>query len=364
MADTSAAAAANDLRLRGNHEFSQGHFDHAKALYTAALEECTAKTTPGAAVAKDNDQHQHQHRDEAVILYCNRSACCYQLGDYEGSLEDAERAWQLSVQTSTKAAFRLAKSALALRQYALVKSTVAAALRILQDQELIIAIDPSLKAMPDRRVEKKNVSPQEVATAGGPTASVEDIAQQRASFQGLLQSAAQAEQQPVEGPETSIVHATRPVSIREFETIRELGHGNFSEIYHVRHKVTLEVFALKKINKKAAADLYKRQHPNVYNEIQMERRCLLERIRNVPYVVPMYHAFQDYENLYYLMQLQQTDLWSQLRYKNLPGYGETVGAPYESLIMMGCHRSPAKRWLRQVVDALESIHRLGIVHRT
>jgi hypothetical protein len=78
----------------------------------------------------------------------------------------------------------------------------------------------------------------------------------------------------------------------------------------------------------------------------------------------MYQAFQDYENLYYLMQLQQTDLWSQLRYKNLPGYGETVGAPYESLIMMGCHRSPAKRWLRQVVDALEAIHRLGIVHRT
>lgn len=331
---------ANDLRLRGNHEFSQGNYAAAKSLYTAALE----------------------NAEDAVILYCNRSACCYQMEDYEESLSDAEQAWTLSAHTSTKAAYRLAKSALALKQYDKCKATVEAALRILQDQELIIAI-PTAPAMPDRRQQE---TPVEVKKAESPNnTSVETIAQQRSSFQDLLTTVQHNESDSKEAvPETSILHVTRPVSIREFETLQELGLGNFSEIYKVRHKTTMEVFALKKIPKKTAADLYKRQHPNVYNEIQMERRILLERIRNVRYVVPMYHAFQDYENLYYLMQLQHTDLWGKLRYKNLPGYGDTVGEPGESLVMMGCHRGPAKRWIRQVVDALEAIHRLGIVHRT
>lgn len=333
--------ATDDLRQRGNHEFSQGNYDSAKTLYTTALEKAAA--------------------EDAVILYCNRSACCYQMEEFEQSLSDAEEAWRLSAHTSTKAAYRLAKSALALRQYEKCKSTVEAALRILQDRELVIAV-PAAPAMPDRRQETKQV----LETPEHPnSANVENISQQRSSFQDLLKTAVQSESDNTmqETAETSIAQVTRPISIREFETLKELGYGNFSEIYKVRHKTTQEVFALKKIPKKTAADLFKRQHPNVYNEIQMERRILLERIRNVKHVIPMYHAFQDYENLYYLMELQYTDLWSQLRYKNLPGYGDTVGEPGESLIMMGCHRGPAKRWIRQVVDALEAIHRLGIVHR-
>ena len=65
----------------------------------------------------------------------------------------------------------------------------------------------------------------------------------------------------------------------------------------------------------------------------------------------MYHTFQDYNNLYYLMDLHSVniDLWTQLRYNGK---------------MVGCHSSSqGKRWLLQFIDALEHIHSHGIVHR-
>ena len=64
----------------------------------------------------------------------------------------------------------------------------------------------------------------------------------------------------------------------------------------------------------------------------------------------MYHAFQDYCNLYYLMDLHNvnTDLWSCIRYKGK---------------MIGTHPSMTRRWLLQLIDALEHMHSHGIVHR-
>ena len=179
--------------------------------------------------------------------------------------------------------------------------------------------------------------------------------EERLSFQDMKNQITKAiAAQPSEEEETSIRYAERTVSIREFIQKKELGFGNFSEIWVVTHKVTKESFALKKIPKKQAADLAKRQHPNVYNEIQMERRALLERLPPTsPFVIRMFHAFQDYEHLYYLMELHDvwSDLWSQLRWKE------------KNNVMVGCHRSQAKIWIYQLVLALEHLHRHGIVHR-
>jgi 3-phosphoinositide dependent protein kinase-1 len=148
---------------------------------------------------------------------------------------------------------------------------------------------------------------------------------------------------------TSIKDVKRGVSIREFIKSKDLGCGNFSEILICQHKKTEELFALKIIEKKRAADLAKRQHPNVYNEIQMERRVLLERLPHHHNIVRMYHAFQDYNSLYYLMDLHQGgEMWSSLR---------------ENKVMVGCHRSLAKVYLAELVDALEHMHSHGIVHR-
>lgn len=350
-----AAAAAADLRQRGNFEFSAGRYDAAVALYTAALEHCQTDA----------------EREERVVNLCNRSACFSQQDEWDLSKRDAVEAWELSDFASVKAAYRLSKTSLLLKDYDTAKRTIQAALRLIDDHALGLpaAIVPAAAAV---AAASSTTSPQIEVPEESPSTMVEPLSAslQRTAFQDLWKEVLNSSLSHGKVPEiheTSIKYAKRPISIKEFKLSEELGHGNFSEIFSVVHKATGEKFALKKIEKKQAADLHKRQHPNVYNEIQMERRVLLERLANPghPFVVRMYHAFQDYNSLYFLMDLHvaRGDLWSQLRYKNLPGCGDTVAADGESLVMMGCHRSTACLWLYELVSAIEYIHSRGIVHR-
>jgi len=394
MTDSSitAVAAASDFRLRGNHEFSNGSYDHAVSLYTAALEELTNNDRSNS----DDDEEEEEEdevREERVLNLCNRSACYWQQEEWELSCLDARQAWDLSEHRSVKAAFRLAKTCLALNDYEAAKETIQAGLRVLQEQELspipADVAEKSKPAIPDRRQieeqedddDSKSLSKIQQDERERQHSNIKqhlpppDVSQQRRSLQDLWKQVLEAAYEGDEAkatkqqPETSIKYARRPVSVKEFQLQDDLGHGNFSEIVTVRHKVTGERFALKRIAKKQAADLAKRQHPNVYNEIQMERRVLLERLASPghPFIVRMYHAFQDYNNLYYLMDLHaeaRGDVWSQLRYKNLPGYGPTQAANSgEALVMMGCHRSTAQLWLYELVSALEYMHFKGVVHR-
>ncbi len=110
----------------------------------------------------------------------------------------------------------------------------------------------------------------------------------------------------------------RTPSIREFDIVKQIGEGNFSRVVVCRHKLTKEEFSLKIIEKKKADQLVKRQHPNVYNEISMERRVLSTRIGEHTHIVKMYHSFQDYNSIYFLQELflERGDLWSTIRYQN------------------------------------------------
>ena len=218
---------------------------------------------------------------------------------------------------NVKASYRLAKTQLALRSFNNALDTIDGALQVLDEED-----DP--KAVRGQR--KAFLELKEEATRGSQTDDTEENL-------------------------TSIKEVSRNLSIREFVRGKELGVGNFSEIVQCRHKRTDEVFALKMIDKKQAADLGKRQHPNVFNEIQMERRALLERLpQQHPNIVRMYHAFQDYNTLYYLMDLHVDggDMWSTLRYEQK---------------MVGCHRSLVKVYLAELLDAMEHMHSHGIVHR-
>ena len=123
----------------------------------------------------------------------------------------------------------------------------------------------------------------------------------------------------------SIKTEPRQPSIREFEQERELGVGNFSRVVICRHKITNEKFALKIIEKKKADQLAKRQHPNVYNEIKMEQRILSERLKSTMggeeghrRIIKLYHTFQDYTSLYFLMvlHLEGGELRGTARYRN------------------------------------------------
>jgi serine/threonine protein kinase len=293
----------DDLRQQGNYQFSEQNYDNAVALYTSAL-----------AKAENQDQ-------ATTVLLCNRSAAFYCVGNYEQAKEDAARAWKdLSNETNIKAAYRLAKTQLALHEYGEAKQVIQKALSVLD------SADPAISSSDQTDAQKK-------------------------SLQELWKQTMEDALKENDKVETSIKPVKRPVSIKEFEIGKELGFGNFSEIYVVTHKKTQEVFSLKRIAKKQAADLAKRQHPNVYNEIQMERRVLLERLPPTSrFIVRMYHAFQDYTHLYYLMDLHVAwgDLWSELKYEKR---------------LVGCHRSQARFWLYQLIDAIDHMHAHGIVHR-
>jgi serine/threonine protein kinase len=284
----------DDLRQRGNHEFQQGNLDHAAALYTAAID----------VASKDTGKF----KDALIVNLCNRSACYFQMEDYENAEADAQLAWKTSDESNVKSAYRLGKTLISLRKF---------------DQ----AVEVLQRACKISNLQEKELQ----------------------SLQDLVKQARSTQSEP-NHVETTIKGVDRPMSIREFTKGKSLGIGNFSEIIVVQHKITKEQFALKILEKKQAAELAKRQHPNVYNEIAMEARVLLERIPPYPYVITMYHSFQDYNNLYYLMDLHDVnpDLWTQLRYN-----GKMVGA----------HVSQIKRWMMQLVDALEHIHSHGIVHR-
>jgi serine/threonine protein kinase len=343
-ASSASAAAVDELRQQGNFQFQQRNYDAAVSLYSAALEVDPTNT----------------------VLLCNRSACWYQLEEYENARQDARRAMIVGqkggqsseslsehVETATtsaesdvvdidppipqvrpdnlKAAYRLAKTLIAMHDHAHSKALIQKALEVLDDV---------------------GSGPADTAAAASPQRISVD--EQRKSFQELYQSLLQAalttEQSPKAPAPTTVAAMAqhRTLSIKEFVKGKELGYGNFSQILVVTHKTSNEVFALKLIEKKQAEDLGKRQHPNVYNEIQMERRVLLERVPTHPHLIHMLAAFQDYTTIYYLMELCHGDLWSELKHRNK---------------LVGCHPSQAKVWMWQLLDAIEHLHSHGIVHR-
>lgn len=291
----------DDLRQLGNHHFSKGDYDHALALYNSAVDLADSQ----------------RDKDALIVNLCNRSACLGKMERHEEAQTDARQALEASNFSNIKAFYRLAKTQIALKSFSNAVETIQAGLEVLEDQD-----DNAVKG-------------------------------QRKAFKELLAEAQTGESSNDDDEAAeleSVKNVPRMVSIREFLKGKELGYGNFSEIVVCTHRITEEPFALKFIEKKKAADLAKRQHPNVYNEIQMERRTLLERLSPHPNVVRMYHAFQDYNSIYYLMDLHTEcgDLWSTIRLDHK---------------MVGCHRSLIKVYLLEILDALEHIHSHGIVHR-
>lgn len=372
----------DDFRLQGNFAFAAGRYDDALSMYTAALERLqdvgrtvehshnadnTTISTTTTTNASPNPHETH------IILLCNRSATYYQQQEFELAEQDAQKAWDLSQQRYIKAAFRLAKTQLALNKFDAAKASIKAALhaideiQVAEENQTFVNQDGSSNTVTEEGTVPVTLLDTDGTSTTSTTAhakSSDSANNQRKALEDLwnqVESAALAKEN--EKPETSIKLVKRPISIKEFEKGRALGYGNFSEIVIVQHKVTREQFALKMIVKKQAADLAKRQHPNVYNEIQMERRILIERLPLHRNIVRMFHAFQDYNTLYFLTELHTAwgDLWSELQWIVSEPVGD--GTFVEKKYMTGCHPSQAVHWMWQLVDALEHMHRHGIVHR-
>ena len=123
-----------------------------------------------------------------------------------------------------------------------------------------------------------------------------------------------------------------------FEFLHIIGRGGFGKVWKVKLKKTNEHFALKEMSKTKIID--RRSETSIMSE-----RTLLSKLNN-PFIVNMYFAFQDYSNLYLVMDLLSGgDLRYHLGKKKKFSEKET------------------KFFISNIILALEYIHSKNIIHR-
>ena len=123
-----------------------------------------------------------------------------------------------------------------------------------------------------------------------------------------------------------------------FEKITKLGVGAFGEVHLVQKKDVMQLYAMKTLRK---MDVYKR---NQVAHVKAERDILAEADNE--WVVKLYYSFQDRDNLYFVMDY-------------IPG-GDLMGLLIRKEIF---DQSLARFYIAELVLAIESVHRMGFIHR-
>ena len=269
--DTITLPDPNELRLAANGRFSANALDEALPLYSLAIEVSQKRNDPAT---------------DLVVHLCNRSACLYKMEMYEEACSDATEAVALSKYRNSKAFFRLARAQCALKDYSSALQTIDMATTFCNEQ---------LKEQ------------QTITTANDNDDDTnQQLILQIKEFDKLKAITLRYQKQQSNNTELSpqdiksIKTEPRTPSIKEFtrqtkhsEAYNPLGEGNFSTVVVCTHKITNEKFALKIIEKEECKKLAKRQHPNVYNEVAMERRILTQkRLPEHINVIQAYHAMQ------------------------------------------------------------------------
>ncbi|KRY39342.1 Serine/threonine-protein kinase [Trichinella spiralis] len=123
-----------------------------------------------------------------------------------------------------------------------------------------------------------------------------------------------------------------------FERLKTIGVGAFGEVVLVRRKDTDTLFAMKVLRK---FDVLKR---NQAAHVKAERDILSEADNE--WVVKLYYSFQDRDSLFFIMEY-------------IPG-----GDMMTLLIKKGIFsENLARFYIAELVCAVESVHRLGFIHR-
>nr|XP_004672981.2 myotonin-protein kinase isoform X2 [Jaculus jaculus] len=137
--------------------------------------------------------------------------------------------------------------------------------------------------------------------------------------------------------------ATRLKEVRlqrdDFEILKVIGRGAFSEVAVVKMKQTGQVYAMKIMNK---WDMLKRGEVSCFRE---ERDVLVNGDRR--WITQLHFAFQDENYLYLVMEYY-------------------VGGDLLTLLSKFGERIPAEMarfYLAEIVMAIDSVHQLGYVHR-
>ncbi|XP_077485568.1 serine/threonine-protein kinase LATS2-like isoform X2 [Amblyomma americanum] len=123
-----------------------------------------------------------------------------------------------------------------------------------------------------------------------------------------------------------------------FSHLKRIGVGAFGEVALVRKQDTSQLYAMKTLSKE---DVLKR---NQVAHVKAERDILAEADNE--WVVKLYYSFQDEQNLYFVMDY-------------IPG-----GDLMSLLIRFSIFEEPLARfYIAELVLALESVHKLGFIHR-
>jgi serine/threonine kinase 38 len=130
----------------------------------------------------------------------------------------------------------------------------------------------------------------------------------------------------------------REITVYDFEPIAIIGRGAFGEVRIVRHKLTNEILAMKKIIKSEMIRKNQVQH------VKSERNVLA--LAESPWVVDLKYSFQDEKILYLVMEyLCGGDLMNILIKRDILPENE------------------AKVYMAECVLAVESVHKLNYIHR-
>eukprot|EP01114_Cavostelium_apophysatum_P001792 TRINITY_DN11564_c0_g1_i1.p1 TRINITY_DN11564_c0_g1~~TRINITY_DN11564_c0_g1_i1.p1 ORF type:complete len:731 (+),score=239.96 TRINITY_DN11564_c0_g1_i1:286-2478(+) len=131
------------------------------------------------------------------------------------------------------------------------------------------------------------------------------------------------------------------VAMSDFQTLARIGKGGFGNVFLVRYKKSGQVYALKRMNRLSIRNKNKIVH------IQTEKEILeLTSETENPWLVQLYFAFQDVENLYLAMEY-------------------APGGDFRSLLanIGGFSENEAKIYLAEMVTAVGHLHTMGFTHR-
>ncbi|XP_062523629.1 serine/threonine-protein kinase MRCK alpha-like [Corticium candelabrum] len=134
------------------------------------------------------------------------------------------------------------------------------------------------------------------------------------------------------------IHALR-LRKDDFETLKIIGRGAFGEVHVVRLKGTSNIYALKSLNK---WEMLRRQETACFRE---ERDVLVFGDRD--WITSLQYAFQDENYLYLVMEYYSG------------GDLLTLLSKYEDRLP----EEMAKFYLAEMVLCIDSVHKLGYVHR-
>lgn len=130
----------------------------------------------------------------------------------------------------------------------------------------------------------------------------------------------------------------KKMTLADFDCLSIIGRGAFGEVRVCRHKGTKAVFAMKLMKK---SEMLRK---NQVAHIRAERDVLA--LADNPWVVKLQYSFQDYANLYLVMEyLQGGDLM-------------TILMKYDILT-----DEQARFYIAETATAIHSVHKLNYIHR-